>query len=1155
MSDDKKDIIGKKGSDPFSERQVHIHKVILENFLSFRKDEVEFNDNKFIIIVGPNWSGKSSIYQSIKFVLGSNERDERYPKWSDFIRFGQDHAMVEIHIKDNSDLLKIRRTVLKGHSPFFELQRGGEKDFKKVRASEVQDLVSELNYNPDNQFAFVSQGKIDSIKDLKPTELCTFLEEGIGLIGMRQEILQKKNEIESLKYELQSINTKKNSLNINLDLLRPKLERLKEKNKLLKKKRKFEDELLWANRQKLLLEIVELTDEVKNLNSLIKKIGKQKQENLDKADFLSREIEELEDKINEFSKNLGQEEYKKQDLVGKIKKWQNAKVDMKKELDDLSTKIKAQNKKLENLKSQKDSIEANLNTIKRDLNKIEKNIEDLIQEQAELSTKIEENKAFLEKYNKLSSDKEEKQNQIQENKTIINDIVNQINQLFQSFKDIKHKLEKNKWFLENPTKNLLKELDVELEKVSSELFDIEEDLKRLEHEKSRKMDDFRRLRGSLDERRIVLPTNINILKDEIRKRDLQVKGPIIEYIKYDDKLSYAIESVLGEKLLYSFVASDWDTLDLLKRLKEKYNAYCNIYLAKSESIKAYNKFEAEGVIGYLVELIKTNDIEIKKVIYSKIKNCLVVKDYRNGKQLYNRYSFKGKCVTLKGEQIISYKYVYETPYRKQLKGLLSAGTQKEQADRLENDIKNLNDQISDLKVNASKLDEIQQEIYNKKSAFNDLLYNFNQKQRITSKKNQLYEQKAKLEELNSRFSEEIENIDIELKELEKQKSSDFFKYNSRLKEIPNLLKNLNKEKKTWNLKLIESSEILSAVNEKINKVSNKVNNLNSEYKTKQENFQKADREAFEIYRELDKVENSINELNQEIQEFKSERKQKLSDKAILDKKKIEIELKIEQETINLNQAKQELNSKNEDLKRIDTEIGDKIKQKELKPRVIQEIKEDILEIDKKLLQFFDVDDSILVERDQILSSLKKIVKNQKDLEDDVQAAIDTEDKLESTYYKKFESVLDELEDRINKKFEDSNINVYCALELIGDFEELGVDIKAATSNKPLISCTALSGGQVSMVSIALILSLQEMEPSPLCMFDEAAMFLDDKNAEITYELIKSTLEQNPIQMLMFLPKSSNALYRLAEKLIGVARVGKDEVSTIFNPKIKNQKSK
>jgi chromosome segregation ATPase len=190
---------------------------------------------------------------------------------------------------------------------------------------------------------------------------------------------------------------------------------------------------------------------------------------------------------------------------------------------------------------------------------------------------------------------------------------------------------------------------------------------------------------------------------------------------------------------------------------------------------------------------------------------------------------------------------------------------------------------------------------------------------------------------------------------------------------------------------------------------------------------------------------------------------------------------------------------------------------------------------------------LLIEKDRILSSLKKISKKQGELKDEIKAAMDTENKLEDTYFDKFETHLSDLESKINTKFKETDINIYCKIELIGDFEDLGVDMKAATSNKPLVSCTALSGGQVSILSIALILSLQEMHPSPLCMFDEAAMFLDDRNTEITYQLIKATLDQNPTQMFFFLPKSSNPLFRLADKLIGVARVGKDETSAIFDP--------
>ena len=252
-----------------------------------------------------------------------------------------------------------------------------------------------------------------------------------------------------------------------------------------------------------------------------------------------------------------------------------------------------------------------------------------------------------------------------------------------------------------------------------------------------------------------------------------------------------------------------------------------------------------------------NDPDIKKVIYSKIKNCLVVKDYRSGKEMYQKYNFKGKCVTLKGEQIISYKYVYETPFLKQLKGLLSAGTQKEQALNLESEISDLNNRILETKVLASKLDEKQRELFKKKETFNDLLYIFNQRQRLTTKKNQLYEQRTEIEKKNNLIQEEIKKLETQIKKLESQKDPEFFKWNNRIKEIPEELSNLNEEKKKWDTSFIEKQEILKEVRERIKTQDDNLKVIKQEYKTKLETFQTADNEAFEIYRELENLEEEI----------------------------------------------------------------------------------------------------------------------------------------------------------------------------------------------------------------------------------------------------------------------------------------------------------
>ncbi len=1136
-------------------RKIFIDKVILENFLSFQKDEVDFGDAKFVIIVGPNWSGKTSIFQAIKFALGSNERDERYTKWSDFIRNGQNHAMVEIHIQHEEEIIKIRRYVIRGQSPYFKIQLKEDKEFKKIQVYEIQKLIRTLNINPDNQFAFVSQGKIDAIKNLKPTELCAFLEEGIGLKNLRNEILQQKSNVSNLNNDLKSLMSKKNTLNISLEFLTPKLERLKKKNELLVIRNRFHDELLWANRDKLQKEIIRIEEIVKNLTLVIEEIKKKKGKHDKKIVELVNEINAEEQNINKLSEKFGELKYKQKDLIAKIKKWQKEKILVKQELDAYSQNINKIEKLVINFEKQKESLDNEIKIIMNEIKHLEIQIDDLLKEQNQLVKKIKQNNLFLDEYNQVISEKTQKISKVKENEKSIKTINDEINQLFQSFKDIEHKLEKNKWFLENPTKNLLEQLDKQLREASLKIYEIDSEIKKLEIEKSKRLNKLKILQVSLRERRVILPSTISILKEEIKKRELRVKGPIIDYLKYDDELSYAIESVLGEKLLYSFIAKDWDTLSLLKRLKEKYGAYCNIYLPKNINIQPLMKISAEGVVGYIAELIKilNNDVDIKKVIYSKVKNCIVVRDYRSGTNLYNSLNFRGKCVTLKGEQIVSYKYVYETPYIKRLKGLLSAATQKEQSSILESEVKSLNDEISELKVKQSSLDNNQKEIFKKKEAFNDLLYNFNQKQRITTKKNQLYEKMHNFEKDKSSLKKEIQELDFNIKNLQSQTDPKFFKWNDRVKEIPNELSFLNEEKKKWDLKLKENLDILKEVQDKLTEHKNKCNILKSEYEKKKEDFRKADKSAFNTYRQLEDIEEEINIIEQTISELRATRMQLQKEKSEIEKNNMQTILKLEQENVKLNSYNQDLESKKNDLKRINSEIGPLISEQIIKLRSIKEIEKDILQIDKKLLNYFDVDDSIVVERDQIIASLKEISKNQKDLEKDIKAAIKAENKLENTYNDKFSVVLESLQTKVNQKFEDSQINSYCSLELSGNFEDLGVNIRAATSKEQLKSFTALSGGQVSLISICLILSLQEIKPSPLCMFDEAGMFLDEKNSEVAYQLIKATLEQNPIQLFMFLPKSSTSLFLLAEKVIGIARVGKNEVSSVFKPKIIKKK--
>ncbi|GAH32846.1 unnamed protein product, partial [marine sediment metagenome] len=275
-------------------------------------------------------------------------------------------------------------------------------------------------------------------------------------------------------------------------------------------------------------------------------------------------------------------------------------------MDELSRKVSEIEELLRKINKQKQRFEDEIKIVKKKKQSIKSSIDKLITEQNDLIRTIKENEVFLEKYNTLTNEKEKHIRSIKENEKRIESTNKDINDIFQSLMDIDHKLEKNKWFLENPSTNLLSQLDTNLKEITVNNLNLSAEIERLEYDKSKKMQKFKVLQTALRDRKIVLSPNINILKEEIKNRELddRVIGPIIEYLKYDDDLSYAIESVLGERLLNSFIASDWDSLNLLERLKKKYNAYCNIYIPKKVNITPFPKISATGVIGYLAELIK-----------------------------------------------------------------------------------------------------------------------------------------------------------------------------------------------------------------------------------------------------------------------------------------------------------------------------------------------------------------------------------------------------------------------------------------------------------------------------------------------------------------------------------------------------------------------
>jgi exonuclease SbcC len=115
--------------------KAHIDSVRLRNFLSFYEGIVDF-DSGLTVIIGPNGSGKTSIFHAMKFALGSNQREARYPKWSDFIRHGASTAEVELTVSNDGSSHRFLRKIDRDGIPRAFI------DGKRVKAAELRSLVA-----------------------------------------------------------------------------------------------------------------------------------------------------------------------------------------------------------------------------------------------------------------------------------------------------------------------------------------------------------------------------------------------------------------------------------------------------------------------------------------------------------------------------------------------------------------------------------------------------------------------------------------------------------------------------------------------------------------------------------------------------------------------------------------------------------------------------------------------------------------------------------------------------------------------------------------------------------------------------------------------------------------------------------------------------
>jgi len=362
--------------------KAHIESAKLKNFLSFYSGEVLF-DKGLTVIAGPNGSGKTSIFHALKFALGSNQRENRYSKWSDFIRHGASSAQVEVTVKVNGQNRKFLRKIDRDGIPRAYV------DGRRVKAAELRLIVASFGLDTDNPLVFIPQERINAIRDMDPYEVRRLVEEGTGFDVLRDRIILQETELMQSRHRLESALTESKSVERELELLQHDLSRLDKKRALLEQEKSLEHQLKWASLKDLSERTRNIKEEIEGKESGLVSILDEQNQIQSSLSENESETEELTTSLSSIQVEIGRIDAKIEEEERNLARLEGDSKNQVSELRDLEKQVKSERRHKEKLQDDIDRINATKESTMEKQRESREEIQELEEERSKIRDELE----------------------------------------------------------------------------------------------------------------------------------------------------------------------------------------------------------------------------------------------------------------------------------------------------------------------------------------------------------------------------------------------------------------------------------------------------------------------------------------------------------------------------------------------------------------------------------------------------------------------------------------------------------------------------------------------------------------------------------------------------------------------------------------------
>ncbi|HCC22667.1 TPA: hypothetical protein DF272_00605 [Candidatus Falkowbacteria bacterium] len=582
-----------------------------------------------------------------------------------------------------------------------------------------------------------------------------------------------------------------------------------------------------------------------------------------------------------------------------------------------------------------------------------------------------------------------------------------------------------------------------------------------------------------------------------------IYGTLSELGNTQEMYESALSVAAAGKLSAVVVQNDEVAVKCIQYLKDnKYGPVTFLPLnklnAQEPAERSRDLLGANGAIGFAVELISF-DPAYKKAFQFVFGNTIVVDQVNHAKEIGVG---RERMVTLEGD-------IFEKS------GMMRGGYRRRGGDRWkiidqDNRLVSQEEKMKEIAVLKSKLEE-----KNK------------QKDRINEEISDLRVETQVAETKFKALTNDLEDL-----QKEERKISDELSENKLTpKDQSEFIKGLEDKKKDY-------EEKIEVLDEKVLSVRNKIDEFNLEEEKKK-------RDVFQLQDEMQSLQQKLNDVNglmnnlqisvakleTKTEDLEKDVRQEFHEGMSLDDLKADTVVNLDQLWFEIGKLKQNL----EQIGGIDPEIVDEHKEVaeryEFLSTQVNDLETAIVDLEKI------VEELDLVIDKQFNASFKKINKS-----------------FEEYFTKIFQGGKARLtllqKEPVKKKREEvSEDGVIEEIEVEDEtakgLAQTGVDIYVSPPNKKVNNISALSGGERTMTSLALLCAIIDSNPAPFVVMDEVDAALDEANSERFSQILQELSYKTQFVVITH----NRVIMHVADVLYGVA-MGEDGVSKTLSLDLK-----